>query len=61
MIYAGSILLLAVLGYLGAGQLSLDTFSIMLALSIATNGICQAISKLKDNPNDKEDKNDKKE
>ena len=60
MAYVVLILILASLGS-GIVGISVDAFYIMLAIGLATAGICQEISKLKDKPTDKKDNDDKKE
>lgn len=61
MLQAGFILLLAALGFIVARTLSFDAFFIIITIGLATSGICQEISKLKDKPTDKKDNDDKKE
>ena len=61
MVHVGLILIVALFGFPITETISVDTFYIMTAISLATAGICQEISKLKDKPTDKKDNDDKKE
>lgn len=61
MVQVALILIIALFGFPITETISVDTFYIMTAISLATAGICQEISKLKDKPTDKKDNDDKKE
>ena len=51
------------LGFFGfvTKMISMDTFYVMIAIALATSGICQEISKLNDKPTNKKYNDDKKE
>lgn len=59
MAYVVPVIILASLGNMIIG-ISVDTCFIMLAIGLATAGICQEISKLKDKPTDKKNNTNKK-
>ena len=61
MLQSGFILLLAFLGFIVTRALSFDAFFIIITIGLATSGICQEISKLKDKPTNKKYNDDKKE
>ncbi len=61
MIQVFIIIILALFGLAITETISFDTFYVMIAISLATSGICQEISKLKDKAIDNKESNDKKE
>lgn len=60
MVQVCLIIIVALFGFPITEKISVDTFFIIIAISLATSGICQEISKLKDKPTDKKDNDDKK-
>ena len=61
MIQSIIIIILALFGLAITKTISFDTFYVMLAISLATSGICQEISKLKNKETDDKESNDEKE